>query len=230
MRLASIIPYVVQYTHLMNANYNIEEASVVENNDKNMVTTEEMTAQEEQAPKKRTPVEWVLHILKEYFYLYGGPLIAIILGLVIFQFGVVPTGSMEPNYHAGSFFVAFRLIDTENLDRGTPVVFKREDGVVYFKRAIGLPGDTITFADGNVYINGEELDESAYLEDGIPTDAGYCDEYLVPDGCYFMLGDNRLYSIDARYWENPYISADAISGRVLFTVKIPFWNAISGNE
>ena len=97
MRLASIIPYVVQYTHLMNANYNIEEASVVENNDKNMVTTEEMAAQEEQAPKKRTPVEWVLHILKEYFYLYGGPLIAIILGLVIFQFGVVPTGSMEPN-------------------------------------------------------------------------------------------------------------------------------------
>ena len=50
MRLASIIPYVVQYTHLMNANYNIEEASVVANNDKNMVTTEEMTAQEELLP------------------------------------------------------------------------------------------------------------------------------------------------------------------------------------
>lgn len=201
----------------------------MKDNDKNMVSTEEITADEKQTAKKRTPVEFVFHLLKDYFYLYGGPLIAIILGLVIFQFGIVPTGSMEPNYHAGSFYVAFRLIDTDDIARGTPVVFKREDGIMYFKRVIGLPGDTISFEDGNVYINGEELDESVYLEPDVPTSAGYRDEYVIPDGCYFMLGDNRQYSLDARYWDNPFISSDAISGRVLFTVKLPFWNAISTN-
>ena len=202
----------------------------MKDNDKNMALTEEVTADEKQTPKKRTPVEFVFHLLKDYFYLYGGPMIAIILGLVIFQFGIVPTGSMEPNYHAGSFYVAFRLIDTDDIARGTPVVFKREDGIMYFKRVIGLPGDTISFEDGNVYINGEELDESAYLGPDVPTSAGYCDEYVIPDGCYFMLGDNRQYSLDARYWDNPFISSDAISGRVLFTVKLPFWNAISNDE
>lgn len=185
--------------------------------------------QEVKTPEKRSILGVVLRFLKNNFYLYGGPLIAAILGLVIFLFGIVPTGSMEPNYHAGSFFLAYRLIDTDNIERCTPVVFDM-DGTVFFKRVIGLPGDTVSFEDGSVYINGEKLDESAYLDASVWTDAGYQQEYVVPAGCYFMMGDNRGNSLDARYWDNPFISADKVKGKVLFTVKIPFWNVAGSNS
>ena len=45
----------------------------------------------------------------------------------------------------------------------------------------------------------------------------------VPEGCYLFMGDNRANSRDARYWENPYVSADAIQGRAIFTLY-PFSN------
>ena len=73
----------------------------------------------------------------------------------------------------------------------------------YIKRVIALPGEHVEIKDGNVYIDGEELDEP-YLQDGIVTDlyvntngVGF-DDFIVPENCVFAMGDNRNHSTDCR--------------------------------
>lgn len=69
----------------------------------------------------------------------------------------------------------------------------------YIKRVIALPGEHVEIKDGEVYINGEKLQED-YLQDGIVTDimgAGFSD-FVVPENCVFAMGDNRSHSTDCR--------------------------------
>ena len=91
-------------------------------------------------------------------------------------------------------------------------VDKREN---YVKRCIGMPGDTIDIVDGKVYLNDSDtpLDEP-YLHE--PMEPEEPQHYEVPDGCYFMLGDNRNYSNDARRWMHKYVKRDKLVAKVLF--------------
>ncbi len=85
----------------------------------------------------------------------------------------------------------------------------------YIKRVIGLPGDTITIENGNVYRNGVLLDEP-YIEDGITDCRGSrCDPVRVPDGTVYVLGDNRRNSTDSRIF-GP-VSVDSIIGKAWVT-------------
>ena len=81
----------------------------------------------------------------------------------------------------------------------------------FIKRVIGLPGETVTIRDGKVYIN----DSTEPLRDDFcpETPVGDFGPYEVPEGCYFMLGDNRNVSKDSRYWLNPYVEKDKIIGK-----------------
>lgn len=63
------------------------------------------------------------------------------------------------------------------------------------KRVIGIPGDRIAITDGEIYLNGEKLDESAYWEDSIRGDMA---EITIPEDCVFVMGDNRNDSSDSR--------------------------------
>jgi signal peptidase I len=90
----------------------------------------------------------------------------------------------------------------------------------YIKRVIGMPGDYIKIENGKVYLNGEELDESAYLKDDVTTDASgdnYFKELKVPEGYVFVMGDNRAESGDSRRFGC--IPINKIEGKVL----IRFW-------
>lgn len=90
------------------------------------------------------------------------------------------------------------------------------------KRVIGLPGDTVSFEDGNVYINGKRYEED-YLPAGTITDSTE-GEYTVPEDCFFVLGDNRLYSYDSRLWEDPFVHYDDVEARGVWFVNIPWWS------
>jgi signal peptidase I len=146
---------------------------------------------------------------------------AIIIALVINNFVIVnatvPTGSMENIIMPDDRIVAFRLSYMFNEpERGDIVVFKFPDNekLLYVKRVIGIPGDKIEIKNGAVYRNGELLKED-YIKEPMFTGSSW-GPYTVPEGGYFMMGDNRNYSEDARYWNNTFVYKDKILGKVFF--------------
>lgn len=64
------------------------------------------------------------------------------------------------------------------------------------KRVIGLPGETIDFADGRVLINGQPLEEQYVV--GLTSQRSVTTPIVVPDHAYFLMGDNREHSVDSR--------------------------------
>ncbi len=78
------------------------------------------------------------------------------------------------------------------------------------KRVIGLPGDTIIISDGDVFVNGEKLEED-YLFEG-STGGSY--EGVVPKEHVFVMGDNRYHSNDSRSDSVGYIPFDKLRGKV----------------
>ena len=132
----------------------------------------------------------------------------------------VPTGSMENTIMPGDRLVGNRLayIKSEP-QRGDIVIFKYPDDETqnFVKRVIGLPGETVTIEDARIYINGstEPLLEDYLKEEWIVATGPYTFE--VPEDCFFVMGDNRNDSWDARYWTNTYVTREKILGKALFT-------------
>lgn len=148
-------------------------------------------------------------------------LFALVLALMINNFVIVnaqvPTGSMESTIMPNDRIVAFRLSYLFGKpERGDVVVFLYPDDeeIYYVKRVIGMPGETVEVIDGQVFINGsdEPLEEDYLKEEGV----GSFGPYEVPEGSYFMMGDNRNNSLDSRYWTNKFVSEDKILGKVFF--------------
>ena len=147
--------------------------------------------------------------------------IAVILAILINRFLIfkvkIPSESMVPTLNVGDRLFVTRVYNPENLKRGDIVVFyseeKNEDMI---KRLIGLPGDKIVIKDGTVIVNNETLKENY-----IGTADNYNGEFIVPEGKYFFLGDNRYWSLDSRYWEDTYIDGSEIKGKA--QIKVYPW-------
>ena len=144
--------------------------------------------------------------------------IALVLNTFIIANSQVPSGSMENTIMTNDRVIGSRLSYLfEEPQRGDIVIFRFPDNekIYYVKRVIGLPGETVDIHDGHVYLNGSEepLEEGYIREPMIPEEPAH---YEVPEGCYFMLGDNRNYSADARVWQNTYVKKEKIVAKVLF--------------
>lgn len=141
-------------------------------------------------------------------------LLAFVMNRYVYANAEVPTGSMMPAVIPDDRLIVNRLSYVfGEPQRGDIVMFKFPDDESqdYLKRIIGLPGETVEIIDGLVYINGSEIPlKEEYLNDEPNGDFG---PYEVPEGCYFMLGDNRDISEDARFWENKYVKREKIVGK-----------------
>ena len=118
--------------------------------------------------------------------------------------------SMEPTFSDGDIL---RLdSDLSELERGDVIVYER-DAVLFIKRIIGLPGESIEFREQGVYVEGELLKES-YLSALAATYAFENSEYTTAEDEYFVLGDNRPVSLDSRMERHGMVSKDEIVGIV----------------
>ena len=93
-----------------------------------------------------------------------------------------------------------------------------EPKTTYIKRVIGLPGEMVEVKDGSVYVDGVEVYDS--FTNG-PMNRKGDGIYVVPEGCYFFLGDNRNHSKDSRFWEDKYIPVGNIQARAKIII-FPF--------
>lgn len=153
-------------------------------------------------------------------------IIFLILFQVIFAIGFIPSESMMPTLHIGDIVLANRMAyDEDNVPlRGDVVIFKSEEyGAILIKRVIGQAGDVVDLRNGNVFINGCLLKESYAWQETYPAPDGDA-HYVVPEGCVFLLGDNRSNSADSRYWEDPYMPYDNILGKAFFFTHISVEN------
>jgi len=144
---------------------------------------------------------------------------------------IVKQTSMENTLHENDYMIMYRLAYKNHApERGDIIIFQstlvNEDSgkdKLLIKRVIGLPGDQIMISDGMVYINGEAYEED-YTKDGytpafeIPAEG---ETYVVPDGTYFCMGDNREGSVDSRRSEVGVVPEETIKGKVVIRL-FPF--------
>lgn len=164
---------------------------------------------EEKASVGKELFQWVLVII-------GAVILAFLIDTFVIVNAQIPSGSMENTIMTGDRVfgnrLAYKFSDPKRFDI---IIFKYPDdeSQLFIKRIIGLPGETVEIHDGNIYINGsdtplEDVDIKEPME-------GSFGPYTVPEGCYFVMGDNRNNSRDSRYWENTFVSEDEILGKAV---------------
>jgi len=167
-------------------------------------------------------VEPLVSIRREYF---ESIMIAVLLAVAIRTYGIqafkIPSGSMEDTLLIGDHLLVnkflygqkFPIIEGRHLivrdpKRGDVIVFEypEDPSKDFIKRLIGTPGDVIEEKDKKVYVNGQPYvnpHEVHKEKDLFPRELNPRDNFgpvKVPEGSYFVMGDNRDRSYDSRFW------------------------------
>lgn len=148
----------------------------------------------------------------------------------------IPTGSMEPTLLAGDYLLSNQLyFSTHNPARGEVVIMRypRNEKIVYIKRIIGMPGDTLEIINKKVYINHHEIDEpyiramDPEVQFQISVRRDNYGPVIIPSDEYFVMGDYRDNSLDSRAWGT--VKRHQIIGKPVFIYwswdgTVPAWN------
>lgn len=220
---------------------------------------------EAQTKKIKTPPEMKLPLIIDYAYSFFPVLLLVfLLRSFLFEPFRIPTGSLEPTLLIGDFILVNKfdygvrlpvshkkIYANGNPKRGDILIFRwpPDPSVDFIKRVIGVPGDTISYIDKVLYINGTKipqvLDGYAFsssadnslskvlkkeedlfgLKHAIyqnPSKPNYdFHDIKVPDGMYFVMGDNRDDSADSRFWG--FVPEENIVGKASYIWMS--WNA-----
>ncbi len=174
-----------------------------ENGESRTTDTNATLREDHASSRRRTVVEYAVLAL-----------VAIAVALLVQAFLVkpyrIPSPSMEDTLLVGDRVLVDRLTwRFSEPERGDIVVFHPPSGGnVLIKRVVGMPGDELSLEGGRLYVNGEPRDELYVRQEGgapEPTEPfanglawGLTAPYVVPEGSYFMMGDNRTNSADSR--------------------------------
>lgn len=145
----------------------------------------------------------------------------LVIYIFLFRPFQVSGQSMFPTFKDKEYILTNLIsLRLEAPKRGDVIVFKAptDENKDFIKRVMGEPGDTVSIDSGSVYINGKKLDESAYLAETVYTGQGAFlqegEEETVPEGYYFVMGDNRNASSDSREWG--FLKKSEIIGKSFF--------------
>jgi len=180
------------------------------------------------------------HVIREYA---ESIVIAVVMALIIKAFVIqafkIPSGSMIPTLKIGDHILVNKFIYGTKLpfsdriiiplrrpNRGDIIVFKFPDDEKkdFIKRVIGLPGDLVEIKGKKVYINGSPIDDSYAVHSDpmlYPSGIQPRDNFgplTVPQDSYFVMGDNRDFSLDSRYWG--FVKLNKIKGKAF----IIYWS------
>lgn len=140
--------------------------------------------------------------------------VAVLVATLFLPILQISGDSMSPTLEHDEIVI---LVKTKEFNRGDLIGFYYQ-GKILLKRVIALPDDEVAIdAEGNVYVNGEVLEEPYVTDKGL----GDCDlefPYKVPGTGYFVLGDQRSNSVDSRNSVIGAISQDDIIGKVFIRV------------
>ena len=140
--------------------------------------------------------------------------IAVLVATLFLPILQISGDSMSPTLEHDEIVI---LVKTKEFNRGDLIGFYYQ-GKILLKRVIALPDEEVAIdAEGNVYVNGEVLEEPYVTDKGL----GDCDlefPYKVPGTGYFVLGDQRSNSVDSRNSAIGAISQDDIIGKVFIRV------------
>lgn len=183
---------------------------------------------------KNAFVEELISWIKSFIIMFA---VALFLTQFIIINAVIPSGSMEDTIKTHDRLIGARFSYWfSEPRRGDIVIFHYpvDEKKIYIKRIIGLPGETVRLVNGSIYIDDSEepLNEGYLKEEWVVLNTDF--EFHVPEGCYLMLGDNRNWSEDARYWADnaiqeglvdteeeaeqyTYVHKEKILGKAIFT-------------
>lgn len=144
-------------------------------------------------------------------------LIAIILAFIIkmflFDFVLVQGSSMFPTLKEGDRLIVNKIGYTIGQPaHGDIVILSYSDNIEYVKRIIAMAGDTVEITDMVVSVNGIPLTEN-YIS---PEPYDDFEAVTVPEGTYFVMGDNRANSSDSRFSSLGFVKEKDIDGKVFF--------------
>ncbi len=159
-----------------------------------------------------------MKILKELI-----PYVIIVVVVVLFRTFIatpirVDGPSMEDTLKNGDILFLNKLDKT--IKRFDIVVIYKSD-IRLIKRVIGLPGESIEYKDNELYINGELIEDVALIRTGDFTLHELYNIDKIPEGYYFVMGDNRTVSKDSRYYDIGLIKRSEIAGTTSFRI-FPF--------
>lgn len=180
-------------------------------NDKALLTTDLVQAE---LKHERNKIRFRRVVKNAIYALIIVAAVSVLIATLIFPVLQISGTSMEPTLNNGEIVV---LVKTSKLKRGDLCGFSYSNKIL-IKRVIGLPGDEIFIDEkGNVTVNGEELKEPYITEKGF----GECDiefPFTVPENEFFLMGDQRITSIDSRNTVIGCIEHEQIIGKLFLKI------------
>ena len=169
--------------------------------------------------KKRSKKRWLRkYDGKKYGWFLQVRDFGIVLGALFILFNVfvgvsrVSGHSMDPTLTDGQtvFFTRINF----SYDRDQVVFARMPSGSNYVKRIVAVPGDTVEIRDGVLYVNGAPEQTTKAVGITLPQEGIVEYPYTVPEGCFFLVGDNREGSVDSRRFGA--LPTSSIRGKLIF--------------
>jgi len=171
-----------------------------------------ITQIEQQLKKEKFKSRYVKVLMSTIYTLIIVSSVAALIATLIMPVLQISGTSMAPTLHEGEIVVALK---TKNVDNGNIIAFYHGNKILV-KRVIAKSGNWVKITEeGNVYVN-EKLLEEPYLKE---KNLGQVDiefPYQVPEGSYFVLGDDRETSIDSRNSTIGCVNEEDIIGKIVF--------------